>query len=74
MRKKLTLDICQNFVKSRNGSCLSTEYENNHTKMLWQCESNNIQLIRIDEKDWNDDRLVVINKIYDFIGNIHDQQ
>jgi len=36
--KKLTLEICQKIAEKKNGKCLSTEYKNIDTKILWECE------------------------------------
>lgn len=36
--KKHTIEKMQEFAKSKNGKCLSKEYVNDHTKILWQCE------------------------------------
>lgn len=36
---KLSLAECQKFAESKGGKCLSTEYINNRTKMLWKCEN-----------------------------------
>ena len=36
--KKLTLQHCQNLAIIRNGQCLSVEYKNAHTKLLWCCK------------------------------------
>jgi hypothetical protein len=35
--KIITLEICQDKAKSKNGICLSTEYINSKTKLIWQC-------------------------------------
>lgn len=35
------LEICQKLAISRNGLCLSNEYKNNKTKMLWYCNKCN---------------------------------
>lgn len=32
------LEFCQKLAKRCNGRCLSTEYKNHNTKMLWECE------------------------------------
>lgn len=37
MCKKLTIDDCKKHAKSKGGVCLSKEYKNNYTKMLWEC-------------------------------------
>ena len=37
MGKKFTLDDCVNTAAEKGGKCLSTEYVNNATKMLWEC-------------------------------------
>ena len=36
--KKKTIQDCHDIANSKNGKCLSTEYINNKTKMLWECE------------------------------------
>jgi hypothetical protein len=36
-RKKLTIEDCSEFAKSKDGLCLSPEYEGNKTQMSWQC-------------------------------------
>lgn len=33
----LTIEECRNLAKERNGECLSTQYINMQTKMLWKC-------------------------------------
>lgn len=35
---KLTLELMQQIAKSKNGKCLSTEYVNSHTYLIWECE------------------------------------
>lgn len=35
---KLTIEEMQEIAKERNGKCLSTEYINSHSKLLWECE------------------------------------
>ena len=35
--RKLTLEECQEFAKSKGGKCLSTDYKNNKAEMSWQC-------------------------------------
>lgn len=37
MTKKLTLDTINNFAKNLGIVCLSTEYKNNDSQMLWVC-------------------------------------
>lgn len=39
---KLTLEQMQQIAKSKNGKCLSTEYVNSHTYILWECEKKHI--------------------------------
>jgi len=34
---RLTLEECKRVAELRNGKCLSSEYKNNSTKMLWEC-------------------------------------
>lgn len=36
-KQKLTLTIMQREAHKHGGTCLSTTYVNNHTKLLWQC-------------------------------------
>ena len=39
MSNEYKLKLCKDFaIKNHNGLCLSTEYINSKTKMLWQCE------------------------------------
>jgi hypothetical protein len=38
--QRLTLKDCQDLAISKGGVCLSTEYVNNNTKMLWKCSEN----------------------------------
>lgn len=35
------LELAQELAKIKNGKCLSTEYVNNRTKMLWKCSNAN---------------------------------
>jgi len=42
MAEKLTINICIELAKSKNGECLSLEYINCYTKMLWRCENQHI--------------------------------
>jgi len=37
--RRKTLDDARELATSKKGLCLSTEYVNNHTKMLWQCST-----------------------------------
>lgn len=36
--RRFTLEEVIEFAKTNKGKCLSTEYTNNHTKLLWECE------------------------------------
>lgn len=36
---KKTLENCQKLAEKNNGKCLSKEYINNKTKMIWQCDN-----------------------------------
>jgi len=38
-RTRITLDDARALARQRGGRCLSTNYVNNSTRMLWQCES-----------------------------------
>jgi hypothetical protein len=38
---KLTLEECQEHAKGKGGECLSEEYVNSSTKMLWKCSEPN---------------------------------
>ncbi|MDE2425695.1 MAG: hypothetical protein KGO96_07295 [Elusimicrobia bacterium] len=40
--KRNTLEDCKKIALSWNGSCLSEQYKNNHTKLKWQCQNNHI--------------------------------
>jgi hypothetical protein len=37
-RKKHTIEDCQKLAEERGGKCLSTKYNNAHSKLQWQCE------------------------------------
>jgi len=39
---KLTIDKMNEIAISRNGRCLSTEYVNKDSKLIWQCSNNHI--------------------------------
>ena len=39
---KLDLDECIKWATLKGGKCLSKDYVNNHTLMLWQCRNNHI--------------------------------
>ncbi len=45
-----TKDIayCQKIAESRNGNCLSTEYKNNKTKLLWECQNKHTWLAKLN--------------------------
>lgn len=34
---RLGIKVSRELAKKRNGKCISTEYHNGHTKMLWEC-------------------------------------
>lgn len=36
-KKINTIEDSRNLAKLKNGKCLSAEYKNNHTKMIWEC-------------------------------------
>jgi hypothetical protein len=38
LKRSLSIDDCNAMAKENNGKCLSKEYINNGTKLLWQCE------------------------------------
>ena len=40
MKTKLTLEDCKKIAEELGGKCLSVEYKNNRTKLLWQCKEN----------------------------------
>lgn len=44
----LTIDECRRFAQSKNGECLSEEYKNNKTKLLWKCSENHVWEARFD--------------------------
>ena len=46
--KRLTIQDCREFAKSKGGKCLSTEYTDNKTKMSWQCEKFHIWSANFD--------------------------
>lgn len=37
--KKSTIEQCIEFAKTKNGECLSPEYINNATRMMWKCKN-----------------------------------
>ena len=41
-KKKLTIEECQEFAKTKGGICLSEVYTYNHIKMQWKCQNNHI--------------------------------
>lgn len=41
--KEEKLKMAQQYAISKNGECLSTEYINNHIKMIWKCLNSNHQ-------------------------------
>lgn len=42
MARRLALDIMQALAKERGGLCLSTEYQNAHAKLTWQCHRGHV--------------------------------
>ena len=44
----LTIDKCQQFAISKGGECLSTEYNNSKTKLLWECDKGHRWEARFD--------------------------
>ena len=34
----ITIEVSNNLAKNKGGKCLSTDYINNHDKLLWECE------------------------------------
>jgi hypothetical protein len=38
LSKRTNIEICQNYAIGKRGKLLSTEYKDNRTKMLWECE------------------------------------
>jgi len=41
-RKKLTIDEMQEIAQEHGGRCLSSEYTDAHTKLLWECDKEHI--------------------------------
>lgn len=41
MVKRLTLELCHQLAKEKGGLCLSTEYKDCKTKLLWKCCNEN---------------------------------
>jgi len=72
------LKICQDFaIKEYNGLCLATEYKNNKTKMLWQCEKGHqweAVWAHIQNKHWcpecNGSIKYTIEKVREFVTSI----
>ncbi|PKC63455.1 hypothetical protein RhiirA1_238780 [Rhizophagus irregularis] len=56
MPKKLTLDMARKIAKKHDGECLSTEYINSKTPMLWKCHQGHIWSIPFNniknQKTW----------------------
>ena len=56
MPKKLTLDMARKIAKKRHGECLSTEYIDSKTPMLWKCHQGHIWSIPFNNiknrKNW----------------------
>jgi len=56
MPKKLTLDMARKIAKKCHGECLSTEYINSKTPMLWKCHQGHIWSIPFNNiknrKNW----------------------
>ena len=53
----LSLNDCNQIANERGGKCLSTEYKNNKTYMLWECSKghqweNNLDNIKNNNKNW----------------------
>jgi len=48
MSKRLTIEYVYEIAKSRGGKCLSTIYQNNRTKMLWECKQGHKWETRLD--------------------------
>jgi hypothetical protein len=42
IKRRNHLDDAKQLALSRNGLCLSDDYTNNHTEMIWQCSKNHI--------------------------------
>jgi len=40
--KKLSLNDACIVAKERGGMCLSTEYKNNRTPLMWHCSKNHV--------------------------------
>jgi hypothetical protein len=40
--KRKSLRFCQKIAESRSGMCLSSEYKNNRTHLLWRCKNEHI--------------------------------
>jgi len=45
-KKRLTIEEMQKISRSRGGTCLSTDYINNRTKLQWECKKGHIWLAR----------------------------
>lgn len=50
-KQRNTIQDCYNLASSRNGKCLSTEYVNSKSKLLWECEKGHQWEARYDNID-----------------------
>ncbi|MDD5503661.1 MAG: hypothetical protein PHH26_09460, partial [Candidatus Thermoplasmatota archaeon] len=41
-KRRSTIEEMKELAKTKGGTCISTEYINNHTKMKWKCVKNHI--------------------------------
>ena len=39
LKKKNSMEKCHKIAESKGGKCLSTEFQNNYAKLMWECEN-----------------------------------
>lgn len=54
MSKRLTIQDAHKLAKERGGTCLSTTYKNNRTKMIWKCRDGHEWKSRFDNIKFSD--------------------
>ena len=74
--QRISLDICQQLASEKGGYCLSTEYINSQSKMLWKCNCGHEWWARTDDiknsKSWCPQcvNLISQNKLANIIKDI----
>lgn len=80
-RKRLTLSEAKQLAANKNGKCLSENYKNTKTNLMWQCEFNHIWEARLDhvkKNHWCPDcagrRKLSIERFLDKVYLVHDDE